>query len=75
MTTYLCEMCRAKFSSVDNYIDKPCPNDCGYPLTPLISFLITGVEKEKESQYVDTSGLSLTDINQLKIHVPRILGK
>jgi len=54
MMTYLCENCGSKFQSHSNWIDQPCQNidgnelECGFPLAPILSLRIEGIEKEKE---------------------------
>ena len=54
MMTYLCEHCGSKFKSFTNWISKPCQNidpngfECGFPIAPILSLQISGIEKEKE---------------------------
>lgn len=76
MMTYLCENCGSKFKSNANWIDEPCQNvdpnglECGFPIAPILNLQIRGIEKEKfhprDVGYVDCSGLSDSDIEQLK---------
>lgn len=54
MLTYFCEGCGSKFQSDHDWISQPCQNivnndyECGFPLAPIISLKITGIEKERE---------------------------
>ena len=80
MLTYLCENCGSKFRALVNRIDHPCLNmvnsiQCGFPLKPILSMRIEGIEKEKDLfvdfdteilPHIDCSGLSDSDIDQLR---------